>query len=256
MVTSRSAGWPGTQVWYQPGGVEGPNVVTSEADLQPLLSTTFAAAYGGCELVIDGQYSGGEIQLTQQLELFSTFDVRFTNVRSVDLAMGAFTSVFFQPKEKITCDLQCTFTRSNTAAVYLAQVDPGDPSLQMKFKNIIWDPAAASATGVQGMLRIGNGLTRAWFEDCALNPDLTAAGRVSDRLLAVATPPPDSLEINWFGPNAGRIQGSSSTPLIIASSASGFSTVFKYGTFGGSLIDLSSLSAWAATTPTVVSRQP
>lgn len=250
---TRKPAWPGTQIVYQPGGVPGPGVATTEADLAELLSETFSAIYGGGVLVLDGQFTTGQLTFTAPLLLRSTFDVRLASVRSVLLDLDSGANFFDNPRAVIESDLQCLFTRINGNASNFVRTDAGNTNLQFRLKNLIYDPVTFDDLNVGPMVRSDNGATRWWFEDCALNPNLTAATRPEERLLQVTSVAPTSLEIAWYGPNAGRIQTVGSG--FMQTALTGWDTDFTYGTFGGSVIDLAAIS-WAAATPTVVNRQP
>lgn len=256
MIWSRQPAWPGTEVWFQPGGLEGPNVVTQEADLQALIDATFTGLYGGGKLVIDGQYNSGAVQLTTQLDLKSSFDVRFTNVQAVDVAFAdSGGALFLDPKQSIDSDMQVVFTRSVQTANQLFRARAENLSRQFWCRNCVWNPAA-SFGGVlaAAFARVDNGATQFWFEDCAFQPDLTAATRAADRWLAFLTTAPTSLQLAWYGPNAGVATGTASSQFLVTA-LSGWNTEVRYGTFGGALMNLTGI-AWSAAAPTVVSRQP
>ena len=245
--------WPGIQVWYQPGGLNGPNTITDIAELQPALAATLEGLTGGAELVIDGQFSNGAVEFTEGIDLYSAFDVRLTNVRNVNLDFSVAGNLFYQPKSRILSDLQCTFARDNTIGANLVRTDDGNPSQSFLLKNLIWDPTTFSTSNVLAMVRSDNASQRWWFEDCSLNPDLTATTRAADRWFQVGANAPANLELNWYGPNAGQVTATGAG--LMQTALSGWSTTVQYGTFTGPLISLVGIS-WSATAPTIVDRQP
>lgn len=252
MVWFRKAGWPGAQIWYQPGGLEGPNVVTSESDLPALISNTFDGLYGGGELVIDGAFSSGVVQIAQQLDLLESLDVRFTNTKVVELGQATGEALFRNIKSKICSDTPLVVNRTNTNNVsFLQQVTTGGIG-PVWIKNIIWAPQDFSATNVNFMVLNSAGTTDWYFEDCSLSVDLTTPSALS-RWFGVASVAPSELNLNWYGPNAGQITAGNAQ--FLSTALTGWDTTVTYGTFGGSLISLAGIS-WTANAPSIVSRQP
>lgn len=252
MVFSRNVAWPGTQIWYQPGGLAGPNVATTESDLSELISKTFDGLYGGAELVIDGSFVSGVVPFTQRYDLLESFDVRFTNTKSVQLAVPSNSCLFRNVKSKIVSDTQLVVGRTNANSSNLLQQMTAGGIGPILIRNIIWAPQDFSVSSVGFMIANQAGTTDWSFENCSMSVDLATPSALS-KWMSVTSVAPASLNLNWYGPNAGQITAGNAQFLF--TNLTGWNTKVTYGTFGGSLISLAGIS-WTASAPTIVNRQP